>query len=112
VTTDGGVRPRFSRDGRELFYLGPSRAPEPGPAGLDTVARRGQMNVVSVTLSPAVTLGVRSPLFEEERGELSGVSLADFDIAPDGRFLMTRRVAASAAAPRLVFVQNWRAAIR
>jgi hypothetical protein len=68
---------------------------------------------IPVTLSPMVKLGLAAAGFEEGASQPSGVNVLSFDVARDGRFLMTRAVApASADARRLVLVQNWIAAIR
>jgi Tol biopolymer transport system component len=100
VTLDGGTLPRFSRDGRELFYM----------SGLgDTAGRpRGQFNAMPVTLRPAVKLGVPAMLFDEATVGPNGPSLGWFDVARDGRFLMSRPVDPAADdTRRLVLVQNW-----
>ncbi len=104
VTIDGGTLPRFSRDGREIFYLTGSRDAGGRP--------RGQFNAVPVTLHPAVKLGVPAILFDEATVGLNGPTLGWFDVARDGRFLMSRMVAPAAGdARRLVLVQNWIAAM-
>jgi hypothetical protein len=103
VTIDGGTLPRFSRDGRELFYLSGSR-----DAG---VPPRGLFNAVPVTLHPTVKLGAPAILFDEARTRPNGLSLGWFDVARDGRFLMSRVVASTAAdaQQRAVLFQNWTA---
>jgi hypothetical protein len=105
VTSDGGVRPRFARDGRDLFYASGTRGRGGRP--------QGRLMAIPLTLSPAVKLGVPAAVFEEGASQLSGVNVLSFDVARDGRFLMTRAVAPdSADARRLVLVQNWIAAMR
>ena len=93
----GGSRPRFSRDGRELFFVRGVRT--------DTGAMHAELMSVPVITSPAVGLGAAKTLFT-----ITG--RADYDVAPDGqRFLMAGPpVAGSADVPRLVFIQNWPAA--
>jgi dipeptidyl aminopeptidase/acylaminoacyl peptidase len=100
VTIDGGTLPRFSRDGRELFHLTGSRDAGGRP--------RGHFNAVPVTLHPAVKLGVPAILFDEATIGPNGPSLGWFDVARDGRFLMSRPVDPAAEnTRRLVLVQNW-----
>jgi hypothetical protein len=104
VTIDGGTLPRFSRDGRELFYRSGARDAGGRPSG--------QFNAMPVTLHPAVTLGVRAILFDEATIGPNGPSIGWFDVARDGRFLMSRAEAPAAANTRgLILVQNWIAAM-
>jgi hypothetical protein len=101
VTSSGGNRPLFSRDGRELYFLSGQR----DTAGLT----RGQLNVVSIRPSP-LTVGV--PETVVVAGENGGPTISVFDIAGDGRLLMTRKAPAAAGDEgRAVLRQNWMAAI-
>jgi serine/threonine protein kinase len=89
----GGNMPRFSHDGRELFYVRGTRT----TAGI----QKGQLMVATVASQPSVTIGAGKVLFD-----LTGGST--FDISADGqRFLMTRPVAAETDRQRLVLIQNW-----
>lgn len=82
--------PRWSADGRELFF----------------VDDRSDMVAVSVTLSPTFAVGAPRRLFS-----MSSVDkdVYPFDVSRDGRrFLMSRRVGGSSAGrpDELVIVQN------
>jgi serine/threonine-protein kinase len=95
VSIDGGTRPVWSRDGRELFYL------SPGPAG--------QMSIVSVPVQadgPFVA-GQAQPLFQGSY--FRGPSGRTYDVSPDGkRFLLIRDAPGSTALPvHIVFGLNW-----
>lgn len=65
--------------------------------------------------SPAFRAGNPTPLFEGRslllEGRLIGNSGRTYDVAPDGRFLMTKFAAAVAGAqagtPGIIVVQNW-----
>ncbi|HJR59933.1 MAG TPA: protein kinase [Vicinamibacterales bacterium] len=104
VTTDGGTHPRFSADGRELFFL----AGGPGPGG----APQGRVMMMPLTLRPSVKLGVAVPVVSADAGG-TGPSMDGFDVARDGRLLMSRRLALpSGSSSRVVLVQNWPAAIQ
>ena len=86
VSTDDGRDPRWSRDGREIFYRN---------ANDEMVAR-------AVESSDPLTLGARRVLFK----------LADviaWDVAPDGRFLVVRESGAGAAeaTTQLVVVEGF-----
>ena len=72
ISTEGGTEPRWSADGRELFY------------------RLGdKMMVVEVQSEPAFTSGRPQLVFEGPY--LLGTSVANYDISPDGqRFLMIK----------------------
>jgi Tol biopolymer transport system component len=85
ISTEGGATPRWSRDGRELFY------------------RNGdKMMAVDVQTSPGFRAGSPKVLFHGTYGN-------SYDVTPDGkRFLMIKPPAA-AQAPRdqLTVVLNW-----
>jgi hypothetical protein len=101
VTSSGGNSPRFSRDGRELYFKSGQR----DNAGLT----RGQLNLVSIRANP-LTVGVPETVLVA--GENGGPTISGFDIASDGRLLMTRKAPAAAGDEgRAVLRQNWMAAI-
>jgi hypothetical protein len=104
VTTSGGARPRFSGDGKAVFYLAPAVPQTDPPRG--AVAKR------PVTLKSLETSGPPVQLFVEGK-EPPGVIMTLFDVARDGRLLTMRRTGGDKRpSPRLVLVQNWRAAVR
>ena len=103
MTTTGGARPRFSGDGKALFYLAPA-TPQTDPP-------RGALAKRPVTLKPLDTSGPPVQLFVEGK-EPQGVIMPLFDVARDGRLLTMRRTGGDKRpSPRLVLVQNWRAAV-
>jgi Tol biopolymer transport system component len=69
VTTSGGEHPIWSRDGRELFYLGPG----------------GWVTAVPIRTAPVLEVGNPVRLFRRAGG---GFSL-EFDVDRSGRFLMS-----------------------
>jgi serine/threonine-protein kinase len=87
VSTAGGVRPVWSRDGRALYYWEPA-------------TRR----LIAATLArdPALRVLSREPLF-------GGRYDPEFDVAPDGRFLV---IESESAGPTLVVVPSWRTELR
>jgi len=94
ISTAGGVYPRWSRDGRELYYIAPD-------AKMMAVAIRATM--------PAIDAGVPVPLFQTRRvgGGLNVIGRGhQYAIGPDGRFLIN--VEAAASAPPLTLVLNWK----
>ena len=116
VTSEGGTQPRFSRNGRELFYASGIRTPDR--------IMRGQLNVVSIETAPSfakategrsLTIGTPTTLLKEGdtgSGSDRPLTLIGFDVGPDGRMLMTRVVpAAPGDEARVVIVQNWPASM-
>ncbi len=105
VSTDGGIQPRWRRDGRELFYL---HAPQ-GSAS--------QQAMMSVTLEPAgagLKFGVPAALFDAYAASSlhGGLPMVfQYAVSSDGnRFLVARQLGAENAAPGetpLTVVLNW-----
>jgi Tol biopolymer transport system component len=98
VTSEGGAQPRWSRDGKELFYV-----------------RSGQLVAVPVTWSgDEPTFGEGRPLFPlplYSQGD-SGFDVATrYDVAPDGRFLALLRPREQAPEP-VVLILNWAEALK
>jgi Tol biopolymer transport system component len=93
ISTDGGVQPRWRRDGTELFYL-----------GLD-----GQIMVVDLRIDSTIDAGVRRPLFNTR---LNVDPIRDqFAVSADGqRFLVQVPVINGAPTP-ITVVLNWRPAL-
>jgi tRNA A-37 threonylcarbamoyl transferase component Bud32 len=100
VTTEGATSPRFSKDSRQLFYVGGGRT--------TTGVTRGELRVVAVTASPLSVGASKLLMLDDEPGAPNFLSFAT---GSDGRLLM-RRVAPQSAgdAGRMVLLQNWPAA--
>jgi Tol biopolymer transport system component len=88
VSAGGGVQARWSRTGREIYY------------------RNGQrMVAVSVDTSGAEpTFGAPTALFADEYDFGLGISIPNYDVTSDGRFIMLRR---GANGGNLRVVINW-----
>jgi len=92
ISTAGGDKPRWRRDGKELYYIAPDR----------------KMMAVSVKLGPPFEPGVAVPLFETRV-----VGFFPYDVSADGRFLLYTPSEAEAAAPSPVtIVLNWQAELK
>jgi Tol biopolymer transport system component len=93
VSTAGGVFPAWRADGKELFYID----------------RAGMMMAAPITeTGSAVAAGTPVTLFQTHvlgGGIDGGLEGRQYDVAPDGRF-MINRVVDSAAAP-ITLIQNW-----
>jgi Tol biopolymer transport system component len=94
VSNGGGVAPLWSRDGRELFYLGADN------------------DMMVVRVSPGATLELGEPrvLFRlpADLSQQQSQFYTPWDIGPDGRFIMARSVtAATQIEAPLIVVENW-----
>jgi Tol biopolymer transport system component len=91
ITAEGGVEPKWRRDGRELYYL----------------ALDGKLMAVPIS-GPAFTAGKPKVLFQTPLIVNRNNPTRDrrYDVAPDGRFLMVVPAATAAAVPFTVVV-NW-----
>jgi hypothetical protein len=94
ISRDGGVAARWSRDGRELFFLDAT----------------GRLNAVPVTTTGAFTRGTPQVLFPAAGYVLGSVA---YDVAPDGRFLMVRlRGSGDRVLDRMVVVEHFPEVVR
>jgi len=98
VSTDGGTQPRWSADGKEIYFVSPD---------LKLMAAR-----VTATPSDGATLEVGEPgiLFPVRiAGDaLAEVVRAQYAVSRDGRFLINESVDGSADDP-ITLILNWRA---
>ena len=92
VSKAGGVFPRWRRDGTELYYLAPNGAMMAAPiAGAGTTLAPG----APVALFPTRIYG----------GGTDTAQGRQYDVAPDGRFLINSVLAEAAAT--ITLLQNW-----
>ena len=90
VSTNGGTRPVWSRDGKELFYLAP-----------------GKMMAVDVKTLASFEHGLPKPLFD-----LLVDNTSRFDVSPDGKRFLVVASGGDSAAISLMVVLNWQAGVR
>jgi dipeptidyl aminopeptidase/acylaminoacyl peptidase len=96
ISTDGGVQPQWSRDGRELFYL----------------ALDGRLVAVPVDLSPSgatLTTGTPVPLFVANLGGVQDIPLNLYLVSSDSQRFLLDTIVEEAASP-IVVVVNWKPA--
>jgi Tol biopolymer transport system component len=93
VSNAGGIFPVWRHDGRELFFLGPA-----GEMMASAIEVRGD------TLVP----GTPVKLFDTRvfGGGSDNATGRQYDVAPDGRFLINENT--DAQAPPITLLQNWR----
>jgi hypothetical protein len=99
---EDGHSPRFSLDGRELFYV---------KGSTDARGQRVE-SLVSVSIGGTpVKAGSPVTLYTVRPG---GPTLESFDVAPDGRRFLVRVPAGLGGGDgaRLIYVQNWRAGLK
>jgi Tol biopolymer transport system component len=91
ISTAGGDKPRWSHDGRELYYLAPDR----------------KLMAVPVKIGSTFEPGVAVPLFETNTA-----AFFSYDVSADGRFLINTPSAAQApTASPVTIVLNWQSSI-
>jgi serine/threonine-protein kinase len=95
VSSGGGAEPKWSRDGRTLFYLGPT-----------SLMAAAVGDGASFTNDTPETLLARGPY------SFNNLPPRRYDVSPDGqRFLLMRQpgggASGAAAAPQIIVVTNW-----
>jgi Tol biopolymer transport system component len=104
VSTAGGMQPRWSRDGRELYYLTP-----------DARLMAAPIRIASDTRT--LEAGASVPLFPSRLATGGNIPTAGFQaraqyaVAADGRFLMNVAADDGIASP-ITIVQNWDPALK
>jgi hypothetical protein len=89
ISTAGGEKPRWRRDGKELYYIAPDQ----------------KMMVVPVKIGPTFEPGIAVPLFETR---VTGFFA--YDVSADGRFLLTTVSESSTRnSSPITVVLNWQA---
>ena len=88
VSTDGGVEPVWSRDGRELFYW-----------------NGDQLYVVGIGSGETFQRDTPVPLFE--RAHRAGTFSQGYDVAPDGQRFLIVTPEEQTVVSQLDLVQNW-----
>ena len=78
VSTGGGIHPVWRHDGKELYYLNPAGEMVAAPIAITGAA---VVPGVPVVLFPTRVVG----------GGVDAVQARQYDVAPDGRFLIRRR---------------------
>jgi Tol biopolymer transport system component len=102
ISKGGGHQPRWSRDGKEIFYISQDNS-------LMSVA----VNAVAGKDGPVFKAGPPNPLFKTALTRDTGAVTYSWvwDAAPDGRFLLNTVVEQPAQAAVTAII-NWQAALR
>jgi hypothetical protein len=95
ISIDGGVDPRWSRDGKELFFTQDDR-----------------LMAVSISSGATLTVGTPRELYHG-RFRPSPNALTSWDVAADGRrFIRVQQVLPDRPLTRIDVVLNWFAELR
>jgi Tol biopolymer transport system component len=94
VSTAGGIHPRWSADGKELFYLAPD-----GRLTLAAIAVRNS------TLEASIPVALFPTRIVGGGGNLAGFR-QQYEVAPDGRFLLN--VALASDPQPITLLLNWK----
>jgi serine/threonine-protein kinase len=106
---EGGYSPVWSTDGRELFYIEgaghvtrPQRLPD------------SRMMSVAIRTQPTLAPGTPVSLFEMRDFVTPSPQSREYDVGPDGRFIMLKDVmpGGTRAGNQIVVVQNWTTELR
>lgn len=89
ISTSGGRKPRWRKDGNELFYI----------------ASDWKLMAVTVKTSPTFEAGTPQALFETPVRRVLSLG-SPYDVAPDGRFLFL--LAQELSSSPIIGVLNWR----
>jgi hypothetical protein len=103
VSTGGGIYPRWSRDGQELFYITLDNRVMAAPL---------QFGSATTTLTPGAPVLLFSTRIALNGNVGTGgfASKAQYDVAPDGRFLLNV-IAEDTPTPPIIVTLNWAAAL-
>ena len=99
ISNNGGIEPRWRRDGKELFYIAPG----------------GSVMSVDVTLEPTFSHQAPKELFKAPIASGGPRAFAyHYDVAPDGKrfLLITTPQADATTPPPITVVLNWQAALK
>ena len=101
VSTGGGSRPAWARDGRELYYT----APISGDVRVEMMAVPVRTGGVAFEFDAAV------PRFKVAIPEAAVPVLTDYDLTPDGRFLVGTGTPDTRTPPATI-IFNWTEALK
>jgi serine/threonine-protein kinase len=89
VSANGGAEPQWSRDGRELYFIGDR----------DTI--------MMAAINPGPQLSFKPPVTLFQTSFMRAGQPPSYDVAPDGRFVLVRRGESQSAETNLIVEVNW-----
>jgi dipeptidyl aminopeptidase/acylaminoacyl peptidase len=90
VSRNGGTQPRWSHDGKEIYFIAPD----------------GKLMAAPVTAGETFSAGPPAPLFQAGLAPIARSGRHQYAVSQDGRFLMNQPVEAGAATP-ITLILNW-----
>jgi Tol biopolymer transport system component len=99
ISADGGMKPRWRADGKEIYYQD----------------RTGRIIAVPVTANPKFEVGKANPLFQTALGFQALPTWMQYDASPDGqRFIISEvlGVRISNNPAPLTVILNWRSMLK
>jgi hypothetical protein len=95
ISVNGGTRPRWRQDGKEIFFLSPS----------------GQLMAVDVNGDgPVFQKGVPKALFNVPGPRTQGW-FYNYDVAQNGQRILFNKVVESSEPPRITVISNWQSLV-
>jgi len=91
VSGGGGSQPRWSHDGRQIFYT----------------SNDSMIMCAKVHAGATFSADAPEPLFPARIRLLNGITREQYDVMPDGRFLINNGPAGGDTAASIVLMQNW-----
>jgi Tol biopolymer transport system component len=91
ISGGGGLMPRWSPDGRKLYYVAPD----------------GKLMAAAIHAAQTFSADAPQPMFLTRLRLLTGITRTQYDVLPDGRFLMNNAIAGSEKQSLITVVQNW-----
>jgi len=103
LVAEGASRPRFSSDGKSIFFVKGDRNDLRQPIGVLTTA--------NIATAPSIKIGPAARILDNADPQMA--NLTSYEVASDGqKFLMSKTLPpAPGEATRMVIVQNWLAAL-
>ena len=91
ISGGGGSMPRWSPDGRRLYYVGPD----------------GKLMAAVVHPGKTFSADAPQPLFLSRLRLVNGITRTQYDVMPDGRFVMNIGIPGSERESMITLIQNW-----
>lgn len=91
VSTQGGIQPLWSRDGRELFYRSTGDRPK----------------IMAVAVQGGLRFGLPKALFDDVFDLDARFRRANYDVAPDGRFVFVEQPPEAPAPRQIVLIPDF-----
>jgi Tol biopolymer transport system component len=91
VSTGGGIQPRWSADGKQLYFIGPDET----------------LMAASITLNPTFAAGTPVALFPLTLAPGGAANRQQYAVSRDGRFLASQPVEESTTMP-ITLILNWK----